>query len=75
MIHDFNEFLRDDVKGMVNAYCRKSGDPHSLAWRFLHLQLERRTGYRVPANAKNKLRAIEAAGYLDALHEMAKTLN
>jgi hypothetical protein len=75
MIHDFNEFLRDDVKAMVNAHCRKSGDPHSLAWRYLYLRLEKKTGYRVPEGGKSKLKTIEAAGYLEDLHEVAKTLN
>jgi len=66
---------REKVRQLVNNYCRKTGQSHSLAWRMLYIRLESRTGYRVPENAKSRLQAIEAAGYIEDLFEVAKTLN
>ena len=79
----FEEFLaeeerinqpREQVRRLVNNYCHSTGQSHSLAWRMLHIKLEARTSYRVPHEAKNKLQAIEAAGYIEELLEVAKTL-
>ena len=79
----FEEFLaeeerlnqpREQVRRLVNNYCRKTGQSHSLAWRMLHIKLETRTGYRVPHEAKCKLQSIEEAGHIEELLEVAKTL-
>jgi hypothetical protein len=80
---DFEEFLREEerlnqpreqVRRIVNNYCRTTGQPYSLVWRTLYLKLEARTGYRVPDNAKSMLQTIEDVGHIDALLREAKTL-
>ncbi len=75
MTHDFNGFLREEVRAAVNVHCRTTGLPHSLVWRTAYLKLEARTGYRVPEDAKSMLQAVETAGYIEDLYEVTKTLN
>ena len=66
---------REQVRRLVNDHCRRTGQSHSLAWRTLYLKLEARTGYRVDHDAKSKLQTIEAAGHIEDLLQVAKTLS
>jgi len=72
---DYIEFLRADVRAMINAHCQRTACSHSLAWRRLYLALEGRTGYRVPDEGKSKLQMIEDARFMDELHELASKLH
>lgn len=75
MTHDYYEFVREQVREEVNAYCRRTRRSHSFAYRTLYLKLEDRTGFRVPEGAASGLRVIEASGYIEELYDLAKMLN
>jgi hypothetical protein len=79
----FEEFLnkeeppkqpREQVRHLVNSFCKRTDTSPSLCWGLLYLHLEADTGYRVPNDAKTILRAIEAAGHIETLLRLAKTL-
>lgn len=65
---------REQVKKLINSHCRKTGKPHSLAWRTAYIMLESATGYRVPEDAKSRLQTVESAGFIDDLLKVVKSL-
>lgn len=65
---------KEQIRRLVNAFSRQSGQPHSLIWRTLYLQLEAKTGYRVSTDVKSMLLAVESAGYIEDLLAVAKSL-
>lgn len=79
----YDEFIREEelrnlpreqVRRLVNGYCHRTNQSHSLVWRTLYLKLESRTGYRVPEDSKSRLRAVESAGRIEQLLELARSL-
>lgn len=66
---------REQVRRLVCNYCFVSELPHSLVWRILYIKLEAKTGFRVPEDAKCRLKLIEDAGYIQDLLELAKKLD
>src|SRR5262245_48683013 len=67
-------YRKDQVELLLNAHCHQSGQPHSLVWRTLYLMLEAKTGFRVSADVKSMLLAVESAGHIEDLLAVAKTL-
>ncbi len=63
-MNEFEGFLRADTVSMVNRHCARTGTDHGKAWRRLRERLTRLTGYAPPRSAKNKIAAIQEAGYL-----------
>jgi hypothetical protein len=75
MNHDFNAFLREDVKNLVNKYASKKGVQHGECWRLLYNRLLEETAFRPPEDRKrSKIDYVEEAGFLDKLHQIALTL-
>jgi hypothetical protein len=66
---------RDQVRRLVSRYSYASELSHSLIWRSLYLKLEAKTGFRVPEDARCRLKLIEDAGYIQDLLELAKKLD
>jgi len=71
---EFNEFLRHDVRRLVNNCCFQRQTLHSHVWRTLYEWLEQQTGFVVPDGVPNKLDEVERAGHLEALHRLAGQL-
>ena len=68
------ELPRERVKRFVNDHCRQTGKKHGLVWKSLYRRLRVQTGYCPPESAPSKLLAVEAAGYIEELLELAMTL-
>lgn len=84
MVKLFEEFEKEEerrnqpraqVRRLVNSYSYVSELPHSLIWRLLYVKLEAKTGFRVPDDARCRLKLIEDAGYIQDLLELAKKLD
>jgi hypothetical protein len=73
-MNEFEAFLRADTVSMVNRHCSRTGTDYGEAWRRLRDRLTRLTGYKVPKTAKNKIAAIQDAGYLELFHKLAGRL-
>jgi hypothetical protein len=75
MNHDFNAFLREDVKNLVNKYAAKKGVQHRECWRLLYDRLREETTFRPPEDRKrSKIDYVEEAGLLENLHQIALNL-
>ena len=65
---------KEQIRRLVNAFCRQCSQSHSVIWRTLYATLEAKTGYTVSTHVKSKLLAVETDGYIDDLLAVAKTL-
>lgn len=65
--------LRKQVGEWIDRLGTTTGKSHSLLWRKAYLELEERTGFRVPA--KKGLDAVEGAGLMYHLLEIVKNLS
>jgi hypothetical protein len=68
---EWQEFMRGEVRLLVNAYAKRNGTDHRTAWHHLY-DLFTEQGGTVP-DAKNKLQAFEGPA-LDLLLTLARTI-
>ena len=68
---DWQEFMRSEVRQLVNAYAKRNGTDHRTAWHHLYDAYAGQVG-TVP-EAKNKLQAFEGPA-LERLLTVAKTI-
>ncbi len=68
--------LRAEINREIRARAWQFEVDFALVWGSAYHKLHKRTGYRPPQGAKNKLDCVEAAGHLNTLlsvvHEMCR---
>jgi hypothetical protein len=64
--------LRKQVKECIDRVWATTGTSHSMLWRKAYLDLEERTGFRVP-DIKSRLDAVEKAGLMEQMLEVVKS--
>jgi hypothetical protein len=75
MNHDYNAFLREDVRKMVNKFCSEKSVPHGKCWRLLYTRLFEETEFLPPDDRKrSNIDYVEEAGLLAKLHRIATNL-
>lgn len=67
----WQDFMRDEIRQLVNGYARRNGMPHREAWHVLYDRYADQGG--VVPTTKNKLQAFEEPA-LERLLTVAKTI-